>query len=457
VRRPWGVRRRVVAAALATLAAALAVLTVAANVLLSHQLDRDANGVLADRAAAQQATLSVRDGQVIALEAPRDTVLDRGAWVFAGGRTVERPDVPPAVHRAAAALAHVTRPTRRDAGDLRLLAEPIVASDGHIQGAVVVAVSLVPYHHTERIGLLASVVVSIFVLLAGAGVAWLATGAALKPVADMTARAEDWSEHDLHRRFDLGPARDELTGLAATLDGMLARIEGALRHEQRFSAEVAHELRTPLAGVRAEAESALREEASSDERREALRRVVAMSERMDAVIDTLLTIGRQEIDPSVAASDPETTARAAIEASERAAAARGVSVRLLEQAAGLGDPVSAEVAERPPRAAAPAEVVARALHPLVDNAVRHAETEVRIVVTREHAEVVVRVEDDGAGVAPDEVEAIFDPGVRAAGPNGDGAGLGLPLARRIARSCGGDVTAEPGPGGRFLLRLPAVG
>ena len=85
----------------------------------------------------------------------------------------------------------------------------------------------------------------------------LAVTKALQPVADMTARAAEWSENDLDRRFELGPPHDELTALSATLNGLLARIASSLRHEQRFSAEMAHELRTPLSGVRGEAELAL--------------------------------------------------------------------------------------------------------------------------------------------------------------------------------------------------------
>ena len=73
----------------------------------------------------------------------------------------------------------------------------------------------------------------------------------------MTSRAEDWGAHDLDRRFDLGPPRDELTGLAATLDGLLDRIAASRRHEQRFASEMAHELRTPIAGMRGRAELAL--------------------------------------------------------------------------------------------------------------------------------------------------------------------------------------------------------
>ena len=65
----------------------------------------------------------------------------------------------------------------------------------------------------------------------------------------MTEDAASWSEHDLDRRFDLGEPYDELTRLAATLDGLLERIAASLRHEQRFTAELSHELRTPLARI----------------------------------------------------------------------------------------------------------------------------------------------------------------------------------------------------------------
>src|SRR5437868_11169455 len=68
----------------------------------------------------------------------------------------------------------------------------------------------------------------------------------------MTRQAADWSEHDLDHRFALGAPHDELTELAATLDGLLDRLAASLRHERRFSAELSHELRTPLARVLAE-------------------------------------------------------------------------------------------------------------------------------------------------------------------------------------------------------------
>ena len=90
----------------------------------------------------------------------------------------------------------------------------------------------------------------------------------------MTRQAADWSEHDLDRRFALGPARDELTQLASTLDGLLERLAASLRHEQRLSAEISHELRTPLASIVAEAQYALRHGRQTDESRATLEHIL---------------------------------------------------------------------------------------------------------------------------------------------------------------------------------------
>ena len=122
---------------------------------------------------------------------------------------------------------------------------------------------------------------------------WMVTRA-LRPVAQMTAQATDWSEHDLDRRFGLGEPHDELTLLAATLDSLLGRVAASLRHEQRFSSEISHELRTPLTKVRAEAELALRQERSGDSYREALRQVVSAADQMERIMDTLLSATASE-------------------------------------------------------------------------------------------------------------------------------------------------------------------
>ena len=100
----------------------------------------------------------------------------------------------------------------------------------------------------------------------------------------------------------------------------------------------------------------------------------------------------------------------------------------------------------------------RALSPLVDNARRHARSQVTLELSTSHGRVRIAVRDDGTGVDPALGDRVFDPGVQGDDAAGrGGAGLGLPLARRLARSCGGDVVLGDGPGGDFILELPAVG
>ena len=256
----------------------------------------------------------------------------------------------------------------------------------------------------------------------------------------MTAQAAEWSEHDLDRRFGLGPPRDELTALSATLDGLLARLGSSLRHEQRFSAEMAHELRTPLSGVRGEAELALNARGTPPEVRESFEQILRATERMEAVIDTLMAAARNDARGTPGSADAARAARLAVDSVRPVADTAGVRVALTEPDA----PLSVGSDE---------DLVARALGPLLDNAVRHASRAVTVAISQERTDVVFCVQDDGAGIGDAIAEQLFEPGSSGVG----GAGLGLALARRLARSCGGEVSAVGnGDGGRFLLRLPGI-
>ena len=417
-------RRRVTLATLLTLGAGLAIVGVTLNLVLANRLSADADTVLSNRAAALLATLDTHGTRLTAHEGGGDAVLDEQAWIFdRDGREVEGPPVRDA-DPAARSLARVRAPTMRKVGEhVRLLAQPVPGG----AGVVVAGVSLAPYERTEHLAALGTVLLCAFVLAAGALLTRRAVGMALQPVADMTRQAAKWSEQDLRGRFALGPARDELTALAATLDGLLARIQAALRHEQRFSAEMAHELRTPLSGVRGEAELALGFARSDAELRAALEAILAGTERMETVIETLLTAARREGGGAPGSSDA-----AAI---VRSLAGPKVAVTVPEGAVGVG---------------ADQDLVAATLHPLLENAIRHAARQVRVELTRDGGEVVVAVSNDGPEIPVDDAERIFAPGVSGAG----GAGLGLALARRLARAAGGDVTAQA-PAPRFEVRLPA--
>ena len=105
------------------------------------------------------------------------------------------------------------------------------------------------------------------------------------------------------------------------------------------------------------------------------------------------------------------------------------------------------------------DLAERILQPVLENACRYGATSVRVEIGRENSSVVYAVEDDGPGLTPDEPDRVFEPGVRGSAPragDGQGAGLGLSLSRRLARSVDGDVVADAAAGGgRFLVRLPS--
>ncbi|MEA2466396.1 MAG: two-component system, OmpR family, sensor kinase, partial [Thermoleophilaceae bacterium] len=217
--RTRGLRGRLILAVLAAVALGVALLVAAFNVVLDQQLDSDLNGLLRARAEAQVGTLDVTNGSLAVGESP-DGASDAPVWIFAGSRTLERPRrAAPSVESAALALA--TGPRRTvdvTSPPVRLLAVP-VRHGGQRLGTVVVATSRVPYESTQRTALIASLVLAALLVVAvGLLARWL-LGAALRPVARMTADAAEWSERDLDRRFSLGPPTDELTTLAATLDG----------------------------------------------------------------------------------------------------------------------------------------------------------------------------------------------------------------------------------------------
>lgn len=442
--RSLPLRARVVLASVYVLALGVVAIGITINVLLTNSLDADADAVLRARADAQLATVDLRGGTVVVSEGAQDEALDREAWVFAGGRAIARPPAPPAVDRAAARLAGARPGTTVDVGgEVRLLAEPAYGADGRTRIAtVVVGVSLGPYEKSERIARLGTVVLGAFVVLAGALVAWRAVGAGLRPVERMARQAAAYGEHDLSQRFDLGPPRDELTTLAATLDGLLDRLEAGLRREQRLTAEIAHELRTPLSGIRAEAELGMAAGRSAEDPRESLATIVAEVDRMSSTIDALLRAARG-LGPDAATCDLAQAVTAAVQANAATGKDQGVAI-------------SVEEPFHSCRVAADAAFVTQLLNPLLENAVRHATTTACITAAAAGDQMVrVRISDDGPGIPAQDVSEIFEPGWQTSG--GSGAGLGLALARRLARSLGGEVrVARPDRGAELVVELPVV-
>jgi signal transduction histidine kinase len=257
-------------------------------------------------------------------------------------------------------------------------------------------------------------------------VAWRVSHRALKPVRDMAERAEDWSEQNLARRFDLGPPVNELSQLGQTLDHLLDRVAHAIRAEQRFSAELAHEIRTPLAAIRGSAELALLRKPADPGLRTDLSEIEDGARRLAEVVTALLELGQNPGEAIKAAASPD------------AAIAQVSSL--------VPAPIELELTGSAPPIAGPLALVTRALAPLVENAGQHAGQRVTIDV-RARDLIEIAVSDDGPGVPSELRESIFEPGTSAQGSSG----LGLGIARRVARSLGGDVALH---GGEFVLRLP---
>jgi signal transduction histidine kinase len=443
-----GLRRRIVLVAVGSFGIGLALLLTAFNVMLARHLSSEAQSVLDSRVAAQRANLHVVDGHVRVREGPGDAALDGASWVFQGRRRLERANLPPTLRPLTRRLVAQGRPVEADAGDTRVLAEPRPVGHG-TSATVVAAISLAPYEDTRELAFVGSLVVGAALLGLVAVITSRSVAGALRPVRRMTEQAATWSQRDLHRRFDLGEPHDELTTLAARLDDLLGRIDTSFQHEQRFSAEVAHELRTPLARQRAEIELALRD-GSNDWARAAFPLLLREVDRMTVIIDTLVAAARAELIPErgVAAST-EVIART-LDAVRGANGESGVSLEPPNARRAVAIAVETNYAVQ--------TLLPVVLLPVVDNALRHADSRVAIGCAKRAGDAVFAVTDDGPGVDESEREAVFEPGVRGnSKPTSVGAGLGLALARRLARAVGGDVVALASPrGGHFEVVLPAV-
>jgi signal transduction histidine kinase len=326
---------------------------------------------------------------------------------------------------------------------VRLYALP-VSRDGKRVGTVVAGVPLAPYDETSTIAFLGSITLAVALLAAVALLSYWILGKALLPVSRMTDDAADWSDHDLDRRFDQGEPYDELTRLASTLDALLERLSASLRHEQRFTAELSHELRTPLARIAAESELALRRDRSDDDYRLSLEGVRRNAEQMTRTVEALVSAARQEAGLNRTTSDARDGVRAAVAAVSDEAQAAAVAIHLSVPPGAVHVAIEADLLER-------------IVHPLLDNAVRYGRSHVSVVLGVSRTTVTIDVDDDGAGLADEETEVIFEPGVRGSAATTDqrGTGLGLALARRLVRTAGGEIVARAGDaGGRFTIRLP---
>lgn len=240
---------------------------------------------------------------------------------------------------------------------------------------------------------------------------------------------------------------DEVRSLLKAINSLLGRLDRAALVQARFTAEAAHELRTPVAVMLGELDVVLRRPRSDIELRDALVSSREEVRRLAELVDGLLLLAR--IDAGQAEQGRERVrVRELIEEARRREGA---------QIIGAGGHLDVRV-EGEPWVEVHAALIVSAIANLLRNAARHAPgSRVSVEARLVDESVVILVEDDGPGVLPDDRESVFDRlsrGTRAR-QHGGGLGLGLPLTREVARRHGGDCWMEPGPGCRVRMRLPS--
>jgi signal transduction histidine kinase len=306
------------------------------------------------------------------------------------------------------------------------------------QRLVIVGTILTGYYPAQHRAFNWLVVAALIGAAAGGIATWLSVRSSLRPVEQMRAAA---SELPPGRRLPLPSAQDELRSLAAALNGLLARRDEAAGRLRRFTGDAAHELRSPVASIRVQAEVAVANP-DPDLSHEVLVDVVLESERLSALVDGLLALARSDAGEWPAAAPVDV-----------AAAARDAISRLPDGGPVVGTHLA-------PGAcwveAAPAEVDL-VLDNLLRNAARHARARITVTVQSRASSVWLVVDDDGHGIAAEHREKVFDRFYRVQDDrsrDSGGSGLGLALVAEVVRRRGGAVrvTESPEGGARFQVR-----
>ncbi|MFJ2025455.1 ATP-binding protein [Streptomyces sp. NPDC087897] len=278
-------------------------------------------------------------------------------------------------------------------------------------------------------------------LLVVAGVTWLVTRRALRPVEGIRREmAAITASEDLTRRVPEPDSRDEVARLARTTNETLTALEASVERQRRFVADASHELRSPIASLRTQLEVAEAHPELLD-----LPGAVADTVRLQVLAADLLLLARLDAGEKPGGGTVELGALVREEVSQRTGDRIAVAVEIPE---GGAFEVTGSRGQ-----------LARVVGNLLDNAQRHAEARVAVSVAADGRGVRVEVRDDGAGVPEDERERIFERFVRlddARSRDDGGAGLGLAIARDVAARHGGTLTvhrADEG-GAAFRLRLP---
>jgi signal transduction histidine kinase len=426
--RRRSLRTRITAAATLVVAAALVVGALAFYGILSVSM-HDAAVRAAETRAEQLAVRIDAEGVSAVAELDDDIaqVLDDEGRVVAASEEADSGDLPD----SEGTVTYDDEPmivVREDLDDGTLLLAVPVEDDDQTLATVA--------------ALLAVAVITVTALVAG--ITWWVVGRALRPVARIRAEVDDITADRLDRRVAVPPSGDEIAALAGTMNRMLDRLDAAATAQRRFVSDASHELRSPLATIRQHAEVAqLHPEATSvDDLAEV---VHDEGLRMQELVDALLLLTRLDERAVLQRDDVDVDDLALAEAKRLRAGGAVVDASGVHAARVRGD----------------ARLLGQLVRNLADNAARHARTAVSIGVLERDGQVLLTVDDDGAGVPIGERERIFERFVRldeARARDAGGSGLGLAIVRAVAEAEGGSVRVEDSPlgGARFAVALPAA-
>jgi two-component system, OmpR family, heavy metal sensor histidine kinase CusS len=288
-------------------------------------------------------------------------------------------------------------------------------------------------------------------LIASLGGYWISRRA-LAPVDAITRAAQTIGIENLSQRLEVPAAGDELQRLSETWNGMLERLEAAVKRLSQFTADASHELRTPIALIRATAELTLRRERSDETYREALRHIVDESDRTARLIEDLLLLARADAGLPALPLDRVELTPLVRDVCEQA--------QILAQERQLD--ISTEAPEQPVYVDANDPALRRLLLLLVDNAVKYTPAGGRITVSvgLDSSGPSVTVRDTGVGIPDAALPHVFERFYRvdeSRNRDAGGAGLGLSIARWIAERHHARLDAESvmGQGSAFRVRFPS--
>ncbi len=326
-----------------------------------------------------------------------------------------------------------------------VLAEPGTADAR--AAVIVVGTSLDQLDDTSGRARLALLIAGPLIVGLAAGAVWLLTRGALAPVERLRAQAAEISAHDPGRRVRVPATHDEVAALARTLNELLDRLTAAAQQQRQFVAAASHELRHPLAALRAELELARRPGRVAAERDPALERALARVDALARLTRDLLVLARG--DEGRMRLHAESRSLGSIAGGQLAGASGRADVAGVALVLDAQPGVTAVVDETWLR---------QALDNLLDNALRHTPrgTSIELLVRSEGAEAVIEVCDRGPGFPPDLLPRAFERfqrGEPVAGRREVGSGLGLSIVRTIAEAHLGRAEAANRPGGGAVVRL----